>query len=273
MIGLILILVTSQISRLLGPEGFGKYNYILAIVLFLEPLKKMGTFAILQSELTKDKNNKLILNELVFLRLILSALIILISTIMFNFYLSKETLLLVFIFQIVQLTRITDIYSFTFYIFKKGNQFGIIQIINGFKFLFIIFISIINNFNLYNLSLVLILNYALDNIVIFYFFKRNELFYLISKFQLSFTKFKYYIKCGLPLVLGNLFLFASSKIDIICIKSILDDYSAGIYAVPSRIVFQSIQILILIPLTFIPTLPTKFGEFNKNLDNFIKTLG
>ena len=70
---LILIVITAQISRLLGPQEFGKYNYLLSIVLLLDPLKKMGTFGILQSELSRDKKNKTILNDLFFVRVILSS--------------------------------------------------------------------------------------------------------------------------------------------------------------------------------------------------------
>ena len=259
---ILIILITSSISRILGPKDFGTYNFILSIIVLLDSFKKMGTIGILQNRLSRNKESKTILNDLLIMRLICSFIFILVSSLLLKFYLLPQTFLILFIFQIAQIFRITEIYSYALYIFNKGPDFGKINVINNLKLLILLLIGFQTKISLFSLSILFLGNYILDNFIIIYFLQKNNLRYLISKINFSFLKFKNYLSIGLPLAIGNLFLFSSSKVDIFFIRNFLGDYYAGIYSAPSRLVFQSIQLFAVIPFNMVPLLPKKLNFKN-----------
>ena len=81
---ILIILITSSISRILGPKDFGTYNFILSIIVLLDSFKKMGTIGILQNRLSRNKESKTILNDLLIMRLICSFIFILLSSLLFK---------------------------------------------------------------------------------------------------------------------------------------------------------------------------------------------
>ena len=134
---ILIILITSSISRILGPNDFGTYNFILSIIVLLDSFKKMGTIGILQNRLSRDKESKTILNDLLIMRLICSFIFILLVHYIKILFVTTNIFDIIH-FQIAQIFRITEIYSYALYIFNQGPDFGKINVINNLATYFII---------------------------------------------------------------------------------------------------------------------------------------
>ena len=60
----IIFFISLILIRFLGPSDYGKLNYIFSYVFLLRPLYVFGMPAVLQAQLSRDKNSRVIINRL-----------------------------------------------------------------------------------------------------------------------------------------------------------------------------------------------------------------
>ncbi len=259
---ILVFLISIIVARHLGPSDFGKFSYILSIVFVIKPIYNFGSNSILQSELSRNKKNISVINQLLSIRLIsfltISALAFLVSPIIFN----KQSIYLFFILQITYGFRIFDLYSKALFIYKKGTASVKINFISSFKLLILITISSLFSSSIYIISSAYLINYLTDILVILIILKKNNLFSLFSKLRIDLSNFKKNLIKGLPLMGSSLISIILLRTDVILITNMIDEFNAGIYAAPCRIVIQINILLNLISLNLVPELNNKFSIKN-----------
>ena len=259
----ILIFLSSIIvARYLGPSDFGKFSYILSIVFIIKPIYNLGSASILQSELSRNKKNISVINQLLSIRLIsflsVSAVAFLVSPLL----LKSQSIYLFFILQIAYGFRIFDIYSKALFVYKKGTASVKINFISAIKLLILITISSLFSSSIYIVSLAYLINYLTDILVIILILKKINLFSIFSKLRIDLSNFKKNLLKGLPLMGSSLISIILVRTDVILITNIIDEFNAGIYTAPCRIVIQINILLNLISLNLVPELNNKFSIKN-----------
>lgn len=263
---LLIFLVSILITRYLGPVKYGKFSYVLSIVFVLKPIYNLGTNYVLQSELSRNKSSESIINQLLSIRLISFFLVSIFAFLILQNFLKQDNLFLFSILQISYGMRIFDLFINSLFVFQKGIESVKINLISSFKLLILISISYLFSTNIYLISFAYLINYLSDIVVIILIFKKINLFYLFSKLKLDLSNFKNYLIKGLPIMGSGIISMLIIRSDIIIVANMMDEFSAGIYSAPSRIVLQINSILYLITLNLVPKLKVNFlSRKNNNL--------
>ncbi|TGL37122.1 flippase [Leptospira perdikensis] len=228
------LFVSIWIVRYLGPEWFGKFNYINAIIVLLGTLITFGSEGILVrmfvSEVEKQEE---ILSASFSIFLVFGFVSFILS--FFVIWILRPTDDLYLLTFLLSLPSLFKCFSVVRYIYEAKLEVRYIVWIENFIFLVISGIRILIIF--LNLSFnFLFLTFALEGIItslsIYYFYNRKKSF---SLFQvLNSERVRKILNDSFPLFIAGLAIIVYMKIDQIMIGSMLGDSELGIYSVGVR---------------------------------------
>lgn len=273
-LGLLINLFTVTLTaRYLGVENYGSYNSLLSIVFIASKFTDIGLSNIVFRESAKHPGNFSELNLAISIRIIVFFAVGLILNLVLIFFLKFDYAKLV----LTNIFFLATIFSSRFMTFRDlldipfkvnlqmlySNLFSTLD-----NVLFLIFILLMPFVEI-SVSYV-IYAFIISSIPGFLF----SLYFLKKKYNFSYKpSIKYtswLAKESLPLAGFLVFISIFNQVDILLLSMLDNEYSAGIYAVASRLVIPLTILPTAIATTFFPKVVSNFNEKNNN--NFIYNL-
>ena len=257
--------VNIQITRYLGPEQYGTWNYILAFIVLFMPISSLGLESIVVRELISEPGNKnRILGSAFILRITGSIFAMIICSIAFIVQNSGNTVILLYFFINIAVFVFSpfEIIDY-FYLSKSKSKYSVFSktfvfiLLNGVKIFFLFagftlpwFIAI----HVIDISLGLIL-------LVFVYNSRFESIFLWKFDKLLAIKF---FKESWILMFSSMITILYMKIDQIMIHEMLNDKELGYYSAALRISEMWYFIPVIITNSLMPALVNSYA-FDKNL--------
>lgn len=260
---IIIFLISIILIRYLGPEDYGKLNYIFSIITILRPIYVFGMPGVLQAKLSRNKKSKVLINQIITLQFSLFIGVSIVSIIFLRMVFIFEDISLFMILQLAFGFRLIEIFTQSLFIFNKGLESLKINLISAIKLIILISFVWKLKLGLTAVALAYLINYSTDLITVYSILNRNNLSKIFLELKLNFSNLNSNIKRGFPLAASGLIAMFLQKADVILVTYFLGIYSSGIYSAPCTLVFKINVFLNLIALNFIPNLN---HEFKMNID-------
>jgi O-antigen/teichoic acid export membrane protein len=245
-------------SRILGPEGWGSFQYVLSIASFFFIFSDLGINYLTvrdyqQKEDFKERvhTGSLIRESLAFLSLVIA----LIFSLIFENPNFRKTFIILSFFLFFNNIR-DYLASFFQAIQKMEKQFFVVFIESLLTLIFgIIFLLTLKNITslAFAYFLGILFSFSLALILL-----KDFLIYLKPKF--NFQIFKYYLENGLPLALFGMLSFVFFTTDQIILGKLKGVEAVGYYSIATRIIL----ILVTFPSLFLTSL---FPQLALSVDN------
>ncbi len=234
------LLVGVWITRYLGPERFGRYNYAIAIVGLFIPFAKLGLDSIVIRNLARDPSEKdETLGTAFVLKLIGSTLAFFVTLGVVTFSTPssspnyRETLWLVGIIASGTLIQSFEIIDYWFQS-QVQSKYSVLArnaayvIMNGVKIILIQLRAPLISF-----AIAMAAEYVLSAIgmIIAYRFNGN----FIKAWRVSFTYAKSLLKDSWPLILSGIVIMIYMRIDQVMLGQMVGEKSVGIYSAAVKI--------------------------------------
>ncbi len=256
-------------ARYLGVEGFGEFSYLIAIVGILSKIIDFGLSPIVFRETSKEYGNFELLNNALFIRILLFLLILFLYNI-FSFLFAANLIEIIltdilFIGIIVssKFQNFRDLFEIPFKVNLKMHYPMVFNILDN--FILIILVVAMPYFK--GRLFYFIICYTLANLpgfilLIFYVYKKFNFQLRIEK-----SKIKWLLKESAPLFGFVIFAVIFQQTDIIFLKYIDNSYSTGIFAGAMRMTLP----LNIIPAAIVSTaFPIIVGNIKNNEKQNIK---
>lgn len=269
--------VNIQITRYLGPELYGSWNYILAFVALFVPLSAIGLEGIVVRELIKNKFPIFkILGSALTLRIFGSIIAFILCASIFSFQNSQDPLLMlyflinmaVFIFSPLEIID----YYFTSQSKSKYSVFAktsVYIILNGFKIVCLLLgLPLIWFVSLH------VIDICLGLILLLLVYQSR--YRAIWEWKPDLTLMKLFLKESWILMFSGIVTLIYMKIDQVMIHQILDDKELGLYSAALRISEMWYFVPVIITNSLLPALVKAFQEdlslFQRKLQRLFDTL-
>lgn len=248
------IILSVFMARVLGPQEFGKYSYIIAIAFFLGPIANVGFGGLIIKHLTYETISKeKILGTSFVLQLILSLLSILGLSVYYVFFDNKIEVLYAVILSTSFLFQTSNIIKYYFESIVKAKYFIIVE--NGAFVLTSVFrLCALYFYNTFNIFIFILL---LEPIFIFFGLiyvynnkKKNKICDWKIDLDLTYNLFKK----SIPFIISGFSIMVYMKTDLIIINKLLGSASSGLYSVALRLSEVYYTIPLILMSTFSPLL-------------------
>jgi O-antigen/teichoic acid export membrane protein len=208
----ILFVITFLSAKLLSPNLFGDYSYVLAITMFAVMLGDLGISAattkyIAESRLKKNSDVKSILKTNLVFILIISVLILMLCYIFFPFYLKEKMFIFYFISPLIILAPLTSVFDGYYRGIGDFKKLGLVNFFNGLFSVFYIYFLIIDS-GLKGALIAQTLFYSL--LLLTYFLSIN-----LKGAKIKIKEGKKIVSYSLIIGLSSLAAFFYSKVDIL----------------------------------------------------------
>lgn len=251
------------ITRYLGPENYGKYEYVNSIIAILAVVCGVGLDNIIVFEMSKKENNVgEILGSAIFLKVVVSIIIYIILFFLAS-YVEKDSLLctMLRIHGIYLIFQVITLFNQWFLMEMKSKIYSIFNMIaltisGGYKLLLLW-----GKKDVWYFSFSQVIESATILLAILFFIHKKS----AINFTVSFERIKELLKkCG-PFIVADLAIIIYSQIDKVMISKMLGEYEVGIYSVASYIA----TFWQFVPLALINSAsPLIINEFHKNDDKY-----
>jgi PST family polysaccharide transporter len=231
------LIVGVWVARYLGPVSFGKWNYAIALTSLLSTFALMGLDSLIVRDIIDKPNDKLeILGTSLFIRVIGSSVVTIISCLIVFLTDKKDSELLIIVF----LTS----FSYVFLSFDVIDFYFQSRVESKYTVLakFIAFI-LCSSFRvialLYKMPLIVFVALALVEVflgaclLIFFYVKKTQ--FNPINWSINFTFFKQKLIEAWPLILSGMVIMIYMRIDQIMLKQLIDEKAVGIYSAAVRI--------------------------------------
>ena len=260
---LISLVLGVVIARSLGPEDYGRYKYVMGLVLLFTPLATLGMESILIREFANfaERKSNIILNA-VFLRLCLSGLILIILFLLSTFLSHDRALkLMIVIFSLVFTARSLEIYVFEL---KSRSLFKEQFVATALSVVITSIIKIVIILSKPNLiiELLLALN-VLEALLIGTFAKMY--YSSILKAKISIELIRELISKTWKQAIISSVIILYMKVDIIMIERLIDFAEVGKYSVAVTIA----ELWYFIPMSIVSVFYTKLVTKNNDISYII----
>ncbi|GIW66072.1 MAG: succinoglycan biosynthesis transporter [Candidatus Parcubacteria bacterium] len=257
-----LIIILS--ARYLGPENYGNFSYILAIIgIFFSFVDwGSGSLTIRDYQLVSDKRK--LFNSFISFRLILlliSLFFIFSIFLLFKDFHSRLIALIIFIFTFI--SHLKYIITNIFQALKKMEYDGLSFIIENFSiFIFVVFL--VRNFpDSFYLSLSYLIGIVISLIYCLFIFSK---FFRLKDLHFVSDYFKYFLINGTPLLFFGILGFIFFSTDQIVLGYLRGSEEVGYYSLASKIIINLNLIISLFLASFLP-------NFSEIRDNKQRVLG
>jgi len=262
-------LVIILLTRYLGPENYGILSYSQSLVGIFVAFSTLGLEVILVRELTKNKNKSdVILGTAFALKLFVSVIsifvvfiinlnaqdtesVILTNIIVFSLLFQSLNLGIETYFQANILSKLTSISNMVVTIISSLTKIGLIYL--GAELVYFAYVLVFDSFLVF-------VGYA----YIFYHQKKS-----VGSLKYDGKMAIYFIKTGWPLLMVAMAVFLYTKIDLIMIKHLVDNESAGNYMAAVKVS----ELFYFIPLLITQSIFPKIVEVKQqNEEEYFKLL-
>jgi len=237
-------------ARILGPEGWGSFQYVLSIAAFFFIFSDLGIDYLVIRDYQQKEDFKERINTGSFIREILAFISLIIALVFSLFFENpdfQKTFILLSLFLFLGNLK-NYLISFFQAIQKMERQFIIVFVESLLTLIFgIIFLLIFKN----------IISFAvayffgiLFSFIVGLFLAKNFLYYLNPKFNFEF--FKYYFHSGLPLALFGTLGFVFFTADQIILGKLKGVEAVGYYSVSNRVILFLITLSSLFLYSLLP---------------------
>ncbi|MBU2870946.1 flippase [Colwellia sp. E2M01] len=263
------LLLSVLFARLLGPEDFGRYNYILSLVALCVPIYSLGIGNILLRELNEQHALAPTLLTSCFKARFLTGIFVTIVVITILFYMYGAS----WKPQLITLLLFANIFN-AFEVYEKWFQHksNINKMVywraSCFIFFTLLKVIMIYQYESYIVLLVIMsLEVVTKNIGYYFLYKKYTKITVEPKFNKKlflnvFSQSKY-------LIVSSLAAVVYLKIDILMLESMVDSKTVGIYSVAAKIS----EIWYILPQVVITALfPTLISLAKSNNKRYFKTL-
>ncbi|PJZ45493.1 hypothetical protein CH361_10730 [Leptospira brenneri] len=228
------IFVSVFIVRYLGPEWFGKYNYVNALLVLSGTLISFGSEGILVKMFVSEESDHLeILSASFWIHLIFSFQSLLLSFIIIWFLRPEDDLY--FLFGFLCIPSLFKCFSVVRYVYESKLEVKYIVWIENIVFLVVSAIRIFIIVNKYSFS-ALFATFAVEGILtslsIYFFYVKKHVNFIFQPPNLN--RISKILFDSFPLLMAGLAIIVYMKIDQIMIGSMLGDSALGFYSVGVR---------------------------------------
>lgn len=249
------------VARVLDPEEYGIFSYVLSIYFFLFTFTRFGLDDIVIKKLLENPKDEIdILSSSFYIKLILSFIPLLLFFI-YLFFTDGLYKWHFFIISIAPFFRSFEVPEFYFRAHVKTkypSQARILQlIINGFVKIYLI----LNNASVGWFITTILLEEVLNAIFYVYIFWKESHQFFIKKF--NYTLIKQLSIQSYPLFLSSFALLAQTRLDHILIKLILGNHALGIYSSSYKIIEISFYLPLIVTNSLFPALLNAKGRNQK----------
>jgi len=249
------------IARYLGVENFGVFTSTLAMVLIVSKLIDFGMGQIVFREVSRERDYTVI-NNAITLRLLISLFVLILSNVLiwtFSFNILETILFNILYLNIYISSRFLNIRDLLEVPFKVELNMHIVMAINlidNFLLLVLVLIMPFVKGGLIYLAVCYVIANLPGFMLIIFYLKRKFKF----RFQFYLNKTGWLVRESLPLFGYVLLLVLFQQLDLLILKKVDSNYSAGIYSVALRLT---------LPLSIIPiaVITTAFPLFVKNFED------
>ncbi|MBC7466811.1 MAG: flippase [Bdellovibrio sp.] len=264
----VLFLGTMWISRVLGPESFGQFSYLLSVIVFVSAIDSLCHESIVKQYLTQHQDAGLIMGTASLLNLILAAIAVLFILI-FGFLTIPESLLLATFFLFIpgQLSKpINPVANlFDIRLLSKYSSLGlfvgalisIVFRVGGVSF----------SHDLWFQSL----GYSMQTLVyagVLYLLYRKKLEHL--EWKVSLQLLREMVKKSSPIFLSALVYLSISQSDIFFIRHMLGAHEVGIYSVVVKLSEPWVIVSSALCTSYFPLIFRSAHNLKKQADYFIR---
>lgn len=248
------VFVFVLMARHLGPENFGLFNYIVALVSLFGAIAVLGLNAIVVKELVEDSNKEKILGTTFVLRITGAVvsyffLVLTIYLLRPNDDLSKY---LIVIIGISLLFASSDVVKYWFESQINSKYAVIVE-----NSVFLVF-AVVKLFLIYNNASIEAYVYVAVVESVFLFFGLFYMYYkqgkLLNKWHFNKEKAKNLLSQSWPLIVSSAAWIIYTKIDQIMIGQMLSDEEVGYYSAASRLSEVANFLPAIITLSIVPAL-------------------
>lgn len=245
-------------ARILGPEGWGSFQYVLSIASTFFIFSDFGISYLIirdyqqKKDFEKYVNVGSLLSEFL---LIIALLFALISSFVFENFTFKKVFIILVLFLFLRGLR-DFLLTFFKAIQKMENEF-IINLTESLLTLILGVLFLITLKDIISLSLAYLFG-LLISLFLTIFVARKFLVYLKPKFD--FQVFKYYLKNGIPLALFGMLGFVFFTTDQIILGKLKGVESVGYYSIATRVIMA----ILIFPSLFLSAL---FPQISSNINN------
>lgn len=263
------LLITILIVNHLGPEGYGALSLSLAVLTAIGAVVGLGMDPILFKRfISREHNEKELLETSCFLRLLVSVLVIILITLLNllteELYITILNVLVIgFLFD--SFLSVKDYFAANL----KNKFYAYSALISLLAQLLLVYVLVQNEVGVIYFTFAYLLAKIVQAISLYicYFKLKNELIYPRLNKGLA----KNLLRSSFPMMLAASVGLLYSLQDQFFIKYFLGEYELGLYAVGIKFVLILIVLPTLISNVFYPSLVSKFHQ--KNGDAYIKQLG
>ncbi len=235
-------------ARYLGPEGFGKLNYAVALVALLVPFFRFGLDGLIVRDIVKmPQGVGELVGTVIFFRLVGAILACFATTILIQYLRpgDREISIMVFLITFGMVFKALDVTELWFRAELK-SKYSVIVMCSAFiaSSIFKIILVLTGGSLVYFAGAVLADNViAGTGLVIIYILYGPG----IDSLKVSFSRFKDIIKEGWPLIFAGISAIVHMEIDKIMLSNMMSDSEVGIYsaAVNISIIFYFLPIIIM----------------------------
>jgi O-antigen/teichoic acid export membrane protein len=260
-------------ARYIGVEGFGEFNYLLAIVVIISKVVDFGFVPTLFREISiKDEEKKLLASAFYF-RIFAAILVLLIANLggYFLINITPRQLLLfnILYFNIIFSTKFLNIRELLDLPFKVDLNMPLPMIVSVLDNAFLltgVIILISTNGNLIQFIIIYVVSNIPGFLIIFYLVRKKY------KIDLSFSFYKlgWLLKKSFPIYIYIILDILFQQLEVLYLKIYGSDYDVGIYSAGLRIVMPLLIFPAAIIHTIFPTLSKSTDKiYNKFIINFI----
>ncbi|MAT58419.1 MAG: hypothetical protein CMF23_10655 [Ignavibacteriae bacterium] len=251
-------------ARSLGPQQFGLFSNVLAIIAIISKFADIGFAPIVFRELSKNENDFSLLNSALSIRIVLFLITLVGLNIFYVF--SAESRIEIIIANILMLTIVVsakmanfrELLSTPFKVHLKMHYPMILLGIDNLFLLIGIYLLIISKITIVTFTII----YALSNLPGFIF----QLFFLYKKFgykfKLIFSDWKWLIEQSIPIGGFVVLMAIFQQVDLIILNYLNSSYDAGIYSIALRLSMPLNIIPTSIVITVFPIIVKKMSDRN-----------
>ncbi|MEO8398344.1 MAG: oligosaccharide flippase family protein [Ignavibacteriaceae bacterium] len=224
------------VARFLGVDDYGQFNYVLAIAVILSKLVDFGLSPITYRESSQSSQFVYLNNAITFRFILFFSVLLLFNlfTIIIRLPLTETTLTNILFINIIISSKFQNVRELLDIPFKVKiiSRYSIYcMIIDNVLFLtFVLFIPI------YNLGLLfVVLAYVVSNLpgfILIIYFLRNKCGF---RYNFDFSKISFLVRESLPLMGYVALITVYQQFDILILKNMDSNYSAGIFSAAARL--------------------------------------
>ncbi len=255
----ILIIILS--ARILGPENYGTFTYVLSFLGLFFLISDWGISSLLIRDYQQTKEREKIINTSFTIKSLLISICIILSILGYFILNNENAKNVYFILLIMQvLIAFREFLNALFKAIQKMEYESIAISLESFVILIIVLTLLVKIPSVFNLGIAYFLGALVS--LFFVLFAAHK-FNFIKKLRFSFNKenLKYYFKNGTPLMLYGFLGFIFFSTDHLIIGYFRGMYELGLYSIATKVILNLNLIPTIAMIALLPYL--SFQVFNK----------